>query len=196
MSVHFFRYALTIVAICLSMNMAKAQEQNKVETGTKEKEIFSPHHKLGLILGHAHVFQGRDADGNKQALDMASWGIDYDYQFNRRWSVGLHTDLIMEKFKVESYSGSGDDIIERNYPIAPALVFGYKLNHHWMLQLGTGAEFSREGTLFLNRFGVEYGVEIRNGWEVAGNASYDIKWDAYDTWVLGIGISKEFGGHK
>jgi hypothetical protein len=65
-----------------------------------------------------------------------------------------------------------------------------------MLQLGTGAEFSREGTLFLSRFGVEYGVEIRNGWEVAGNASYDIKWDAYDTWVLGIGISKEFGGHK
>jgi hypothetical protein len=45
----------------------------------------------------------------------------------------------------------------------------------------------------LNRFGVEYAAELPNEWEVFGTLSYDLKWKAYDTWVLGIGIAKKFG---
>lgn len=57
-------------------------------------------------------------------------------------------------------------------------------------------EFAKEGNYFLNRLDVEYRTEISNGWEVSGSLGYDLKWNAYDTWVLGIGISKSFGGTK
>jgi len=48
----------------------------------------------------------------------------------------------------------------------------------------------------LTRAVLEYGVEIRNGWEVSGNLSYDFKWKAYDTWTIGIGLAKSFGKQK
>jgi len=56
-----------------------------------------------------------------------------------------------------------------------------------------GGEFAKEENFMLTRAGVEYGVEIRNGWEVSGNLGYDFKWNAYDTWTIGIGIAKSFG---
>jgi hypothetical protein len=45
----------------------------------------------------------------------------------------------------------------------------------------------------LNRVAVEYGVEIRKGWEVFGVFQYDIRWQAYDTWTIGLGIGKALG---
>jgi hypothetical protein len=198
MSGYLLRRSIIVLTICLNMHSVSAQEKMKETDETNEEEAFTPHHKLGIILGHAQVFQGRDDNGKRQALSLASWGIDYDYQFSRKWSVGLHTDIITEKFKVEtnSLTGGQGEIIERSYPIAPALMVGYKLNRHWVLQLGAGAEFASEGDFFLNRIGIEYGAEIRNGWELSGALSYDIKWKAYDTWILGIGISKKFGQKK
>jgi hypothetical protein len=40
---------------------------------------------------------------------------------------------------------------------------------------------------------VEYSAGIRHGWEVAGSIQYDFRWHAYDTWTIGLGISKAFG---
>jgi len=124
---------------------------------------------------------------------LPSIGIEYNYQFHPRWAVGLHTDIIIEKFYAE---GEGGEIISRNYPVAPALMGIYKASRHWNFLAGIGMEFADEGNFFLNRFGIEYGAELPKEWEVAGSLSYDLKWDAYDTWVIGIGIFKNFSGLK
>ena len=37
------------------------------------KEAFSKSHALGIGIGHAHVFEGRDAEGNKKVLALPMW---------------------------------------------------------------------------------------------------------------------------
>jgi hypothetical protein len=162
------------------------------EPETSEK--FHPHHSMGIILAHAHIFQGKSDNGHNKALGLASWGIDYDFHFHPKWSAGLHTDIILEQFKVEKF-GEEDEEVERSYPVAPAAVLSYHATHHWSLLLGAGVEFEKNENFFLNRLGIEYAAPISGGWEVSGNLSYDIKWKGYDTWMLGIGIIKELGSH-
>jgi hypothetical protein len=154
---------------------------------------FTPHSTIGLVINHAHVLNGRDESGNRKALGLPAWAIDYNYHFSPKWAIGLHTDIILENFLVEKYDGQK---IERSHPIAPALMGIFKPNVHWSLLAGMGGEFAKEESFFLTRLGVEYGAEIRNGWEVFGTLSYDIKWNGYDTWLIGIGISKAFGGKR
>ncbi|MEX0635296.1 MAG: hypothetical protein WD135_00905 [Ferruginibacter sp.] len=159
----------------------------------KAIEPFAKHSSIGLVLNHAHVFNGRDDAGDKKVLALPSWGIDYNYYFHPKWGIGLHTDIILESFKVEGKEGIE---IERTTPIAPAIMGIYKPGEHWNFLAGIGGEFAEEENFLITRFGVEYGAEIQNGWEVSGSLLYDIKWKGYDSWVLGIGISKSFGSHK
>ncbi|URM38914.1 hypothetical protein [Flavobacterium anhuiense] len=70
----------------------------------------------------------------------------------------------------------------------------YKPNEHWSFLLGFGGEFAKEEDFFLTRAGIEYGYELPKGWEIFGTASYDFKWNAYDSWGIGLGIAKNFGG--
>lgn len=161
----------------------------------EEEEVFVPHHALGLVISHAHVFSGLDASGHRKVLSLPSWGVDYTYHVSEKWALGLHTDIITETFEVEKNlaGGSSGEVLERSHPVAPAVMTIYKPNHHWNLLFGIGMEFAKEENLFLNRLGAEYSAEIRGGFEVFGSLGYDFKWNAYDTWVLGIGIAKSFG---
>jgi hypothetical protein len=187
------RYLLLILLLSPIFSLITiAQEVEKKETAEHE---FKPHSTISLVIGHAHLFSGLDENGDKQVSTLPSWGIDYTYHISSKWAIGLHTDLILETFKVESHNGK--ETLERSRPIAPALTGIYKPNHHWNFLVGAGVEFAKEENFFLTRLGIEYGAEIRKGWEVFGTLAYDIKWSGYDSWVLGLGISKAFGGsHK
>ncbi len=178
---------VTTAFLCSS---SVGQERAEKEKKEEKEEAFKPHSQLGLVIGHAHIFEGRDESGKKKTLDVPSWGIDYTYVFHPKWSIGLHTDIVIEKFKVE---GEGGSVIERSYPIAPALMAIYKPGKRWSFLFGLGEEFAKEENLFLNRAGIEYGVELPKGWEVMGTLAYDVRWKAYDTWSIGMGISKRLG---
>lgn len=187
--VHFFT-AFFVCCFCSSNSFSQDQKENQ--------EPFHPEHLLSVVISHAHVFQGRDIDGNKKVLSLPSWGLDYTYQFKPKWGIGLHTDIITETFEVEKHleNGNNGEVIERSHPIAPALMGIYKANKHWEFLFGAGVEFEKEENFFLNRAGVEYGAELPKGWEVFGSLSYDFKWNGYDTWVLGLGITKVLGWKK
>jgi len=168
----------------------------KISAQENEEKAFHPHHQIGLSINHVHVFEGRDDEGNREVLSLPAWGLDYTFQFHKKWAIGLHTDFIVEKFKVEKNLESGGDkeTVERSYPIAPAVMGIYKPNEHWSFLLGFGGEFAKEEDYFLTRAGVEYGYELPKGWEIFGTVSYDFKWNAYDSWGIGLGIAKNFGG--
>lgn len=168
----------------------------KIVAQESEEEKFKPHHQIGISINHVHVFEGRDDEGSRETLTLPAWGIDYTFQFHEKWAIGLHTDFIVEKFKVEKVYASEEDkeTVERSYPIAPALMGIYKPNEHWSFLLGFGGEFAKEEDFFLTRAGIEYGYELPKGWEIFGTASYDFKWNAYDSWGIGLGIAKNFGG--
>jgi hypothetical protein len=162
---------------------------------TGKEETFYPHHQIALVVAHAHIFDGLDSDGNKSVLSLPSWGVDYTYTFHRKWAIGLHTDIIVEQFKIENKS-EDTEALERSYPVAPAIMGIYKPGRHWAFLLGMGAEFSMEADFILTRAGIEYSVELPKNWEVLGTLNYDYKWDAYDSWVFGMGIAKSFGVKK
>lgn len=169
---------------------------NKITAQESEEKAFSPHHQIGISINHVHVFEGRNEEGNREVLSLPAWGIDYTYQFHEKWALGLHTDFVIEKYKVEKVYGKEEnkETIERSYPIAPALMGIYKPNENWSFLLGFGGEFAKEENFFLTRAGVEYGYELPKKWEIFGTFTYDFKWNAYDSWGIGLGIAKNFGG--
>lgn len=181
--------SVATIFICFICCKAIAQEEPKNE------EKFQPYHILGIAISHAHVFAGKDPDGNNTTHSLPSISLDYTFQFHPKWGIGLHTDLILEEFVVEKTGG--EEVIERSYPIAPALMGIYRANKHLSFLLGAGVEleFEKDENFFLNRVGVEYSGEMAKGWEAFGALNYDFKWNAYDTWVLGIGIAKSFGSY-
>jgi hypothetical protein len=160
-----------------------------------EASEFKPRHSLLLAIGHAHVFEGRDAEGNKSVLGLPMWAFDYNFQFSKKWMIGLHTDIIVETFKVEKHLESGEEgeVVERSRPIAPALMAMYKPGRHWSFGLGMGGEFAEGENYVLTRAAVEYGVELPSNWEVGAGIQYDFRWEAYDTWTIGIGFIKTLG---
>lgn len=182
----FFTLACSLLTVSLF-----AQEHETAAT----PEPFRQVHSLSLAIGHAHVFEGRDAEGNKKVLALPMWAFDYNFQFAPKWTIGLHTDIITETFTVKKNleSGGEGEVVERSTPIAPAIMGVFKPTHHWSFGLGMGGEFAREENYFLTRAAVEYGAEISKGWEVFGALQYDFRWEAYDTWTIGIGISKALG---
>lgn len=190
---YFLKIILLTIHIfgCTGILWSNCSAQQSAE----KEETFNPNHQLAFLIGHAHVFEGRDAEGKKKTLSLPSWGVDYTYQFHPKWGVGIHTDIIIEKFKVEKRmeSGSEGEVLERSYPIAPALMGIYKPARHWSFLLGIGGEFAKEENYTLTRAGVEYGSELPKGWEVFGSLGYDFRWNAYDSWAVGIGIAKKLG---
>src|SRR5262245_41525728 len=54
-------------------------------------------------IGHMHVSQGIDVDGNKAWVSVPVWMIDYDYSITSKWTLGIRNDIITETFKVEGF---------------------------------------------------------------------------------------------
>ncbi|MDH7461900.1 hypothetical protein QEG73_11450 [Chitinophagaceae bacterium 26-R-25] len=186
-----------ITPLCTVLGIVASILFNNVNVYAQDKEPFKPKHSLGLNIGHEQSFSGVDENGKRKLVGLPYWGLDYNFQFARKFAIGLHTDFVTETFKVEKNLEAGEkEVVERSFPIAPAVMGFYKPTEHWSFGLGMGAEFEKEENYVLNRIAIEYGAEIRNGWEVFGVLQYDIRWNAYDTWTIGLGISKAFGKQK
>lgn len=162
-----------------------------------EKDNDKGAHKFTLALGHAHIKEGVE-EGKNKWLVMGAWALNYDYLLSSKWALGVHNDVIIEDFTVEKHLGDGEQKeIEREIPIATKLVGSFKPGKHMSYMVGVGEEFGKGEHLFLSTLGVEYGWHLHKGWELGGELSYDIKWNAYDTWILGVGVSKTiFPHHK
>ncbi|MFD2600722.1 hypothetical protein [Flavobacterium suzhouense] len=177
---------LTIILFLMVGWQTFAQEEahEESEKGT---------HRISLSLSHNNISQGARSDGAKPKwLSLPAWSLDDDYWLSDRWAIGLHTDFIVEDFYVEANLSGEDKTLERSSPIAPAAVGIYKATKHSSFLFGAGAEIAKEETLFLNRVGYEWGTEISKGWELSLTACYDFRWNAYDSYLIGIGVSRKF----
>lgn len=181
-------FMLSCISILTLSKPSFAQSSDHAHAQTEEKG-----YKLTLALGHAHIHEGIE-DGNEKWLMMPSWAFNADYVINKHWAFGLHNDLILEEFTVEERLNNEEHkTLERSRPFATKIVGTYKPGKHLGVMLGVGDEITREENLFLSTVGVDYGLHMKGGWEVAGELTYDVKWKSYDTWILGFGISKFIG---
>jgi hypothetical protein len=167
-----------------------SQEQQKEE---KTEEGMKGTHRVTIGLGHTHLAEGKNVDGEKVWINAPSWSLNYDYWIANKWAIGLQTEMVLEKFIVEK--SDGEDL-ERNKPIALILVGLYKPGKHFAFIAGGGIEFEEEENLSVTRLGIEYGVDLPKGWEAGVAAVWDIKWNGYNSWGLEFAFSKKFVRRK
>ena len=158
-----------------------------VQGFAQEEESSGHHQTLGVSISHVNIFNGVDNSENK-LISLPAWGIDYNYWFNEKWGLGLHTDITVDKFTVDENLGD-DAPLERSFPIAPAVMGMRKFGNHTIM-FGLGGEFEKNESLFLNRLGYEYGIEVSEKWEVGAAINYDFRWNAYDSYTISIGVSR------
>ena len=67
---------LYFILICLlAAHRMYAQEEEK-------------HHLISAVIGHAHISKGLDENGSRKWIMAAAWGLDYTYNFNKKWAIG------------------------------------------------------------------------------------------------------------
>lgn len=157
----------------------------------KTEETFKRHNVM-VAIGHMLVGQGVNEDGSRSALSVPVWMIDYDFSLSRKWTLGVHTDLITENYKVEGYFFEPETkVIEREHPKAIALAGGFKPGKRSVFTFGAGGEFSKGANYFLTVVGWEYAIELPGEWELSPSVTYDLKWSAYDSFSLALGVRKK-----
>ena len=180
-------------AVAASIFIATSvSSQENIDKEIKE-ETLKGAHRLTLMLGHSHLSEGIQADGKKGWKVIPSTGFDYDYWIGEHWALGLHNDVMIEDFEVEDH---GNTVLERSKPFSSVVVAIFKPKKHLSFLAGMGGEFAKEENFAVTRVGIETGWEMKNHWEFGISLLYDIKWNAYDTWVFGFGISKMLRKHK
>ncbi|QCK16588.1 hypothetical protein [Mangrovivirga cuniculi] len=187
--VSYFKFTILLfISSSLSIS-GQHDEERKAQPENLQHHVY--HNKLGIGLGHTHVSRGRNMDGIKW-LALPSFALIYDYHFNQRWSLGIHVDIIVENFEVETNlrSDNENEIIKRNRPIAPALMATYKFTNHSSLVFGGGFEYAPEETLSIFRVGYEWSTHLNEKWELAIPFTYDFRIDAYDSWTLSLIIAR------
>ncbi|MFT5848671.1 hypothetical protein [Psychroserpens sp.] len=180
---------LILILLLLSGFMMHGQEDVEGVEGESTEAI--KRHSLGLFLTHSYINQGVSSD-EKDWLIVPSFAVNYNYSFNHKWSLGLHTDLIIEDFIVER-EGSNEEVLEREFPFSALVVGSHKLSESFGIALGFGVEWETNESFTVVRIGAEYGIEIPiKEMEVIFAFNYDVIFVAYDSFNLGIGIAKKF----
>ena len=175
-----------IVSLLLAASAAPGQNDSA--------HSFHPHHMIGLVLSHTQINHGVQANNKTKWLSLPSWGINYNYKFSPQWAIGLHNDIIVEDFAVEEHlrSGGGSTVLERSYPVATAVMASFKPGKYFSYLFGAGGEFAHTGNLLLVRLGIEYSYHISKKWELNANIVNDLKINAYNSWAIGLGITRVF----
>ena len=168
----------------LSIAFASAQETETLQ----ENEYAEKKHSLVLIMSHTQIAEGLE-NGEKKWISLPSWGIDYNYEINERWAIGLHNDIVVERFAVKHFNGTE---IERSTPFASTFVGMFKPVKNFSLVFGAGGEFSKEENLFLIKAGIEYAYRFHNNWELIANLTNDLKINTYNSWSIGFGVARKF----
>lgn len=136
------------------------------------------------MLGHTKI---KSSDQGKGLL-IPSWGFDYEYWFNQKWGLGLHTDLELQTFVLTS-SDSEEDLV-RDYPLVVSLDGLYNPWKGLVLELGGGYEFEPHKGFWLLQLGLEYEMHLHHNWDIFPTLFYDNRFNAYNTWTIAVGVGK------
>ncbi len=176
------------VLFCLFFTtLIYAQDHDKSE----EPHENYKKHAISAALSHTHINNGvKDGETVKWEA-LPSFALNYNFNITDKWAIGIHNDIIIEEFEVES-KDENKQTTKRTRPVASAIMVSYKAYKHLVLMTGGGMEFSKEEDFGLVRLGLEFPFEIPGEWEIFGALTWDININAYNSVNMGIGITKLF----
>ncbi|MDH3710179.1 MAG: porin family protein [Cyclobacteriaceae bacterium] len=189
----FFKAAgIMLLVSCTLFIQAQHTErsmEHETEAHDHSEEHEFKHHKISLVIGHTHIPAGNPDEGRVGTVIAPSWGIDYEYWFNHKWAVGLHTDLEMISYVIDNEERSE---LERERPFIISVVGLFKPINSLVVYVGPGIELEKNENFMVYRFGVEYEFEMGKHWELSPGIFYDSKEGIYDSWSVGLAVGKRF----
>lgn len=177
----FFCFCIPLVSL------AQHAENHTHDTYAHHEKM--PHFRAAVLIGHTLI----PAEHAGEAFFIPSWGLDLEYWFNKKWSVGLHSDLEIETFVIlEGGREEEEEELERVSPLVITLDALYKPWKGLVFQFGPGLEIEKEESFPLLRAGLEYEFELNHHWDIAPTVFYDTRFNEYHTWTIALGIGKRF----
>ena len=175
-----------VLLIIFFTTISKAICQHE-SIGNNIPEHEAPFHKISLVMANSLISNNVEENSNTLLL-VPTFGVNYDYFFHKRWGIGLHNDILLQQYKVERHDNKEE--LERENPVAVCGILSFKPHHRWTLLGGYGVELEKNESINLFRFGVEFGIPLKDHWELGFNAEYDHKIKAYSSFMFGVGFSK------
>jgi hypothetical protein len=171
---------LSIVVLMLTVLNTQAQNAKNSED--------VPFHSLTLVMASAFI-PNSFSDNSNDVLIVPAYGLNYDYQISSKWGLGVHTDILLQQFKIEKHD-SNEEVVREN-PVSIAAILFFKPHHRWKIIGGYGIEIEKNENFQLIRLGIEYGIELPKNWELGFTFENDFKINGYYTMLLGIGFTKK-----
>ena len=178
------------IAVFMLMGISQLQAQEVLieeEIEIEEEEGDMKHFRIGLVLAHTYIPKGT-SEGT-QVTSIPAYGLDLEYWIYEKWGIGLHNEIELEMFEVETNESS---FIEREYPVVVTLDALYKPYKELIFVFGYGVEFEKTENLNLIRFGAEYELDLGKHWDMSPSFTYDYRFGNYGTYAIGIGVGKKF----
>lgn len=190
-----------IIAFVFAAMSITAFAQHTEHTETVEHEITHQEeehhgkHKLAFFYGITHVpsaFYAHETHVESTGKWVPTLGLDYFYTLNHKWDIGFIGDVELDQYYIRT---SEEDDLERNNVVVLSAVANYKATKHIGIFAGPGFETEFKSgeseTFFVFKVGIEYEVEIADGWDLAPVFAYDFK-EEYSSYAFGMSIGKRF----
>ena len=184
-------YIISYILIVFGLSLAaQNHEDGTVAKHGTDAEHDRSGHKITLVMANSFI-NNSFSDQTNGILIVPTFGFNYDYFFNARWGLGLHTDILLQQYKVEKHN-SHEEILREN-PVAICGMVLFKPNHRWTLMAGYGIEAEKNENFQMIRTGVEYGIALPKHWELGFSLEFDYKIKTYSSLMFGVGFSKMLG---
>jgi hypothetical protein len=182
-----------ISSILIIHGLVLAAQNHEDGSGTEhgsDSEHGISGHKITLVMAYSFI-DNSFTDQTGDILIVPTFGFNYDYYFNARWGLGIHTDILLQQYKVEKH-GSHEEILREN-PVGSAGMVLFKPNHRWTRMAGYGVEVEKHENFQMVRTGVEYGIALPKHWELGFSIEFDYKINTHSSLMFGVAFSKMLG---
>ena len=146
------------------------------------------HHEIEGFVGSTHVPKGALDDSNA-TLILPNIGLNYKYWFDDHFGIGWYNNIVVLTYVVNSDSHQD---LDRHYPITTTVVGIFKPWKNLSFFMGPGLEIDKNLSLFVLRFGIDYGFSLSNDWYLTPRLIFDNLGGDIQAYTLGIGVSKRF----
>ncbi len=146
------------------------------------------HHELDGFVGTTHVPKGT-LDNSNATLVLPNIGINYKYWFSEKFAIGWYNNIVALTYVLNSDTHQD---LDRDYPVTSTIVGVFRPWKKLSFFAGAGLEFDKNESLFVMRFGLEYGFSLSNDWYLSPRFIFDNMGGDIQAYTLGVGIGRRF----
>lgn len=159
-----------------------------IQAQHEDDDKLKPHHiVVSMVNTHMPAFS---SDGGKTHLLIPTWGLSYEYMFNKHIAIEWANEIEIANYVLETEDG---EKIDRETPISTSLLFVYNPIEGLGFAAGPGMEFEKSEDYFLLLFAITYEWELPKYFDISPEISYKLKDGQVNAFSFGIRIGYRMG---